>query len=95
MAFFKYTAVRFGITAVVLIVCLLLQLGWIVSAVVAVVVAFCISFLFLGKMRNAATESIQYRFSGKAAPLRTATERDDAAAEDAYLESHRQDPERS
>lgn len=89
MAFFKYTAVRFGITAAVLIVCLLLQLGWIVSAVVAVVIAFCISYLFLGNMRAAANKSIEHRLSGKAAPLRTSAERDDAAAEDAYIESHR------
>lgn len=88
MAFFKYTGVRLGITAVVLALCLWLGLGWIYSAIVAVVVAFCISFLFLTKMRDRATASIQYRFSGSAPPIRTATERKDAEAEDPFSEAH-------
>lgn len=88
MAFFKYSAVRLGITAVVLALCLWLGLGWIFSAIVAVVVAFCVSFLFLTKMRNEAAASVQYRFSGKADPIRTKTERSDAEAEDPFQEAN-------
>ncbi|HET8795600.1 MAG TPA: DUF4229 domain-containing protein [Arthrobacter sp.] len=88
MAFFKYTAVRLGITAAVLVLCLWLGLGWIFSAIVAVIIAFCISFLFLTKMRDEAAASIQYRFSGSAPPLRTATERKDADAEDSFSEAN-------
>lgn len=88
MAFIKYSAVRLGITAVVLALCLWLGLGWIFSAIVAVVAAFCISFLFLTKMRNEAAASVQYRFSGKAAPIRTKTEQSDAEAEDPFQEAN-------
>lgn len=88
MAFFKYSAVRLGITAVVLALCLWLGLGWIFSAIVAVVAAFCISFLFLTKMRNEAAASVQHRFSGKADPIRTKTERSDAAAEDPFQDAN-------
>ncbi|GAB3255538.1 DUF4229 domain-containing protein [Arthrobacter pigmenti] len=88
MAFFKYSAVRLGITAAVLVLCLWLGLGWIFSAVAAVVVAFCVSYLFLTKMRNEAAASVQYRFSGKADPIRTKTERSDAEAEDPFQEAN-------
>ncbi len=88
MAFFKYSAVRLGITALVLALGLWLGLGWIFSAIVAVIVAFCVSFLFLTKMRDEASASVQYRLSGKAAPIRTATERKDAEAEDSFSEAN-------
>lgn len=88
MAFFKYSAVRLGITAVVLALCLWLGLGWIFSAIVAVVVAFCVSYLFLRKMRDEAAASVQHRVSGKAEPMRTKTEQSDAEAEDPFQDAN-------
>ena len=58
------------------------------SVVFAALIAFCISYIFFRKQRDAATEQMRNRFSGKAKPVRTATELDDADAEDALVEAH-------
>lgn len=88
MAFLKYTLVRFGIMAAVFVVALLLGLGAIASAIVAVIVSFCVSYLFLTKMRVAASKSVETRISGNAKPMRTASEIDDAQAEDALIDAN-------
>lgn len=90
VAFWKFTALRLGIVVLVFILGLLLQLGIVYSAIVAVVIAWCVTYLFFRKMRDAASASLQHRFSGKAAPLRTSTEISDAMAEDEAVDRHGQ-----
>ena len=49
---------------------------------------FAISYLFFQKQRDEATAAIRERFSGRAKPMRTAGEVDDAAAEDGLVEQN-------
>ena len=51
-------------------------------------IAFAVSYLFFQKQRDAATANLHHRFSGKAKPLRTAGEVEDANAEDALLDAN-------
>ena len=49
-------------------------------------ISFAISYLFFQKQRDAAAASLHARFSGRAKPLRTAGEVDDAEAEDRLVD---------
>lgn len=88
MAFFKYFLIRAAVFVPLFIIFVLLGVGLIFSAVFAALIAFCVSYLFFRKQRDAATEQMRNRFSGKAKPIRTATELADADAEDALVEAH-------
>jgi hypothetical protein len=55
--------------------------------VAAAVIAFCVSYLFFRKQRDAAVDAMRERFSGRAKPVRTATEVADAEAEDAIADA--------
>lgn len=88
MAFFKYFLIRAVIFVPLFVIFVLLGVGLIFSALFAALIAFCISYLFFRKQRDAATEQMRNRFSGNAKPVRTATELDDADAEDALVEAH-------
>jgi hypothetical protein len=65
-----------------------LQVGWILAVIFAGLIAFAISYLFFQKQRDAASAALQHRFSGKAKPLRSAGEVQDANAEDALLDAN-------
>ena len=88
MAFWKFTALRLGLVAVFFVAGLYLQLGLVLSALVAAVLAWCVTYLFFRDMRDAAAVTLQSRFSEKTPPSRNRAELDDSAAEDSMLDSH-------
>jgi len=90
VAFWKFSALRLGFVALIFVLGLFLQLCIIYSAIVSVIMAWCITYLFFRKMRDEAALSLQNRLSGKAKPIRTSTEISDAMAEDEAVERHGQ-----
>lgn len=88
MAFLKYSLIRLALFAPLFALFVYLQLGWLLAALCAGMMAFAISFLFFQKQRDEATASLHHRFSGKAQPLRSAGEVNDADAEDRLVDAH-------
>ncbi|SDX39955.1 Protein of unknown function [Arthrobacter sp. yr096] len=88
VAFLKYSLIRLALFVPLFIVFALLQVGLLPAAVFAGLMAFAISYLFFQKQRDAATASMRERFSGRAKPIRTAGEVEDAAAEDGLVEKN-------
>jgi Protein of unknown function (DUF4229) len=88
VAFFRYTLARLGLLAVVFVICLYLGLGLVFSGIFAVIISWCLSYLLLRKWRDEASAAMQNRFPGRIKPIRTATEVEDAAAEDALVDNH-------
>ena len=88
MAFLKYSLIRLALFVTLFALFVYLELGWLLAVLCAGMMAFAISFLFFQKQRNAAAASLQQRFSGKAKPLRSAGEVDDADAEDRLVDAH-------
>ena len=88
MAFLKYSLIRFAIFLPLFVLFVFLQLGWFLAVVCAGLISFAISYLFFQKQRDAATASLHARFSGRAKPIRTAGEVDDALAEDHLVDTH-------
>lgn len=83
MAFLKFTALRLLLIVVFYVACVLLGIGLFVSAVLAAILAWCVTYLFARKLRDDAAATLQRRFTPGAPPVRSAVELDDAAAEDA------------
>lgn len=88
MAFLKYTLIRLALFVPLFALFVYLELGWLLAVLCAGMMAFAISFLFFQKQRDAATAILHQRFSGKAKPLRSAGEVDDADAEDRLVDAH-------
>ena len=88
MAFLKYSLIRLAIFVPLFVLFALLQVGALMSVICAALIAFAISYLFFQKQRDAAAAALQHRFSGKAKPLRSAGEVQDANAEDALLDAN-------
>jgi hypothetical protein len=88
VAFLKYSLIRLALFLPLFSLFVYLQLGWLLAALCAGMMAFAISFLFFQRQRNEATASIHKRFSGQAKPLRSAGEVDDAEAEDRLVDEH-------
>ncbi|WJH23835.1 DUF4229 domain-containing protein [Pseudarthrobacter defluvii] len=88
MAFLKYSLIRLAIFVPLFVVFMLLQVGVLMAVICAALIAFAISYLFFQKQRDAAAAALQYRFSGRAKPLRSAGEVQDANAEDALLDAN-------
>lgn len=88
MAFLKYSLIRLAIFAPLFVLFLYLQLGAVLSVVCAAAMAFSVSYIFFQKQRNAAAASLQRRVTGKATPLRSLTEINDAEAEDAMVDAN-------
>ncbi|WP_285245327.1 DUF4229 domain-containing protein [Pseudarthrobacter sp. fls2-241-R2A-127] len=88
MAFLKYSLIRLAIFLPLFVLFLILQVGALMAVICAALIAFAVSYLFFQKQRDAATAALQYRFSGKAKPLRSAGEVQDANAEDALLDAN-------
>ncbi|MHA7154068.1 DUF4229 domain-containing protein [Arthrobacter sp. TMN-50] len=84
MPFFKFTALRLGLVVVFFVISYWLGLGAIFSAVVAAILAWCVTYLFFRSLRDAASSSLQRRLKDGAPPRRNLSELDDAAAEDVY-----------
>jgi mannitol-specific phosphotransferase system IIBC component len=88
VAFLKYSLIRLAIFVPLFALFALLQVGVLMSVICAALIAFAISYLFFQKQRDAAAAALQHRFSGKAKPLRSAGEIQDANAEDALLDAN-------
>ncbi len=88
MAFLKYSLIRLAIFVPLFVLFMLLQVGVLMAVICAALIAFAISYLFFQKQRDAAAAALQHRFSGKAKPLRSAGEVQDANAEDALLDAN-------
>jgi hypothetical protein len=83
VAFIKFSALRLLLIVVFYVACVLLGLGIFFSAVVAAILAWCVTYLFARNLRDQAAATLQRRLTPGAPPVRTAVELDDAAAEDA------------
>ena len=79
----SYGLIRIALFAVVLAVLLLLGIeGWI-AAIVAAIIAFCVSYLFLRRQRDrAAADLYNARHAGEATPGTGTVNAEDEAAED-------------
>lgn len=88
VAFLKYSLIRLALFAPLFVLFTFLQLGALMSVICAAVIAFAISYLFFQKQRDEAAAALRHRFSGKAKPLRSAGEVQDAKAEDALLDAN-------
>lgn len=88
MAFLKYSLIRLALFAPLFVLFLFLQLGALMSVVAAATIAFAVSYLFFQKQRDEAAAALHHRFSGKARPIRSAGEVQDADAEDTLLDAN-------
>ncbi|UXM90849.1 DUF4229 domain-containing protein [Paenarthrobacter sp. JL.01a] len=88
VAFLKYSLIRLALFVPLFVLFLFLQVGWILAVVFAGLIAFAISYLFFQKQRDAATAAMRERFSGRAKPIRSAGEVEDADAEDSLVEQN-------
>lgn len=88
VAFVKYSLIRLALFAPLFVLFMLLQLGALLSAICAALIAFAISYLFFQGQRDDAAATLHGRFSGRAKPLRSAGEVADAHAEDSLLDSN-------
>lgn len=88
VAFVKYSLIRLALFAPLFVLFYVLGLGALMSVICAGLIAFAVSYLFFQKQRDEATAAMHQRFSGKAKPLRSAGELDDAQAEDALLDAN-------
>jgi hypothetical protein len=88
VAFVKYSLIRLAIFVPLFVLFLYLQLGALLAALCAGLMAFAISYLFFQKQRNDATAALSYRFSGRAKPIRSAGEVEDADAEDRLVDAN-------
>jgi Protein of unknown function (DUF4229) len=88
VAFVKYSLIRLALFVPLFALFVFLQLGWLLAVICAGLISFAISYLFFQEQRDAAAASLQARFSGRAKPLRTAGEVDDAEAEDRLTDTH-------
>nr|WP_217509521.1 DUF4229 domain-containing protein [Pseudarthrobacter sp. C4D7] len=84
----KYSLIRLAIFVPLFVVFMLLQVGAFMAVICAALIAFAVSYLFFQKQRDAAAAALQHRFSGKAKPMRSAGEVQDANAEDALLDAN-------
>ena len=88
VAFLKYSLIRLALFVPLFIIFALLQVGLLPAAIFAGLMAFAISYLFFQKQRDAATATLHERFSGRAKPIRSAGEVEDADAEDSLVEKN-------
>lgn len=65
-----------------------LQTGWLLAVIFAGLIAFAISYLFFQKQRDAATAAMRERFTGRAKPIRSALEIEDAEVEDRLVDEN-------
>ena len=84
----KYSLIRLVLFAPLFALFVFLGVGTFLAVVFAGLIAFAISYLFFQKQRDAASAALQHRFSGKAKPMRSAGEVQDANAEDGEDDLH-------
>jgi hypothetical protein len=88
VAFLRYSLIRLAIFAPLFVLFVLLGLGALMSVICAALIAFAVSYLFFQKQRDQAAAALHHRFSGKAKPIRSAGEVQDADAEDTLLDAN-------
>jgi hypothetical protein len=88
VAFLKYSLIRLALFVPLFVLFVLLELGWLLAVIFAGLIAFAISYLFFQKQRDAATQEMRERFSGRAKPIRTPGEVADAEAEDRLVDEN-------
>lgn len=88
MAFLKYSLIRLALFVPLFVLFLFLGTGVFLAVIFAGLIAFAISYLFFQKQRDEATAAMRERFSGRAKPIRSAGEVEDAAAEDGLVEQN-------
>lgn len=88
VAFLKYSLIRLALFVPLFVLFLFLGTGVFLAVIFAGLIAFAISYLFFQKQRDQATAAMRERFSGRAKPIRTAGEVEDAAAEDDLVEKN-------
>ncbi|MGA8789953.1 MAG: DUF4229 domain-containing protein [Paenarthrobacter sp.] len=88
VAFLKYSLIRLALFVPLFVLFAFLGVGWILAVIFAGLIAFAISYLFFQKQRDAATAAMRERFSGRAKPIRTAGEVEDATVEDGLVEKN-------
>ncbi|EMQ98919.1 DUF4229 domain-containing protein [Paeniglutamicibacter gangotriensis] len=86
MQFFKYTVIRLAIFFVIFLpLVFLLQWPLYTAGLIALVIAFALSYLFLNKMRLAANADVQKMFDSRG-PKKSKHDLEDEAAEDRFLD---------
>ena len=88
VAFLKYSLIRLALFVPLLVLFYFLGVGLIPAVIFAGLMAVAISYLFFQKQRDAAAAAMRERFSGRAKPIRTAGEVEDAEAEDGLVEKN-------
>ncbi|MFJ4209674.1 DUF4229 domain-containing protein [Paenarthrobacter sp. NPDC089675] len=88
VAFLKYSLIRLALFVPLFVLFLFLGTGVVLAVIFAGLIAFAISYLFFQKQRDAATGAMRERFSGRAKPIRSAGEVEDADAEDTLVEQN-------
>nr|WP_239537330.1 DUF4229 domain-containing protein [Arthrobacter roseus] len=78
----KFTLLRSGLIIVCFALFIWLGAGLWVSAIAAVIIPLCITYLFFRTLRNEAAATLQRRFRDSAPPVRNKAELSDADAED-------------
>ncbi len=80
--FWRYTALRFGLTVAFFLLFWYLGTGPIFGVIFGAIVAWCVCFLFFSKWRDAAGIYLRDKVKRTGTPKRNKLELDDAAAED-------------
>ncbi|MCX2747120.1 DUF4229 domain-containing protein [Arthrobacter sp. MI7-26] len=88
MAFLKYSLIRMALFVPLFALFVFLQTGWLLAVIFAGLIAFAISYLFFQKQRDAATAAMRERFTGRAKPIRSALEIEDAEVEDRLVDQN-------
>lgn len=88
VAFLKYSLIRLALFVPLFVLFYFVGTGPLLAVIFAGLIAFAISYLFFQKQRDAATAAMRERFSGRAKPIRTAGEVEDAAAEDRLVDEN-------
>lgn len=92
MRVFTYALIRLAVFFVVWGACMLLQLGWVFSTIIAAVIALAAGYLFFNHLRVGAGQDVAAAWQGRGKTERFASEQADADAEDAYTEGRYFDP---
>lgn len=89
--FLKYSLVRVGLMVLAFMLCRLVDVNVILSALFAVLIAFAISYLAFPRLHDAASDDIHRIFRRRNSAKPSESQRvQDTAEEDAYADKQRQ-----
>ncbi|MGJ5591241.1 DUF4229 domain-containing protein [Micrococcus lylae] len=86
MRFLLYGLIRIVVFVGVWYLCMAMDLGMVLSVLVALILSFAVGYLGLRRLRDGATEDMAAWRRGVSRNRRGRTEQADAEAEDAYTE---------